>query len=152
MRVQLSTEQGGLIETEGFWINLNAQSGMPARITESFEQMLGSTAENKKLRWKPMITETPGENDHNVPFPLRSVDIDLLGHVNNAVYLQAVEDVLTHRPELTAIPTRTAIEYLAPTAPDSDLQLAVRHEDKSFTAWFAIDGKTHAQARVAPLD
>ncbi|MBD8507827.1 hypothetical protein HT102_15160 [Hoyosella sp. G463] len=152
MRVRLSTPTGGLIETEGFWINLSPTSGMPTRITDGFEKMLGSTAETQRLRWRSWITETPLERDTRAAFPIRAVDIDLLGHVNNSIYLQAVEEVLHHRPELQSVPTRTAIEYLAPIPPDAEVELAIRQDEKAFITWFTVNGKTSAQAKVAPLD
>lgn len=151
MRVRLSTEGGGLVETEAFWININPKTGAPTRIAESFEQMLGQTALDHRVRWKQWLTDSPDTADSTSSFPLRSTDIDVMAHVNNAVYLHAVDAALAQRPELRDLPTRTVIEYLAPIAPDEAVELRTRHGEKEIRIWFTVGGAVRTQAAVAPL-
>ncbi|MBB3037670.1 acyl-[acyl-carrier-protein] thioesterase [Hoyosella altamirensis] len=151
MRVRMTTDDGGLVETEGFWINFNAETLRPARITDRFEKLLSGTALTSRLRWQQWISDSPGPDDAVTPFPLRSTDIDVMAHVNNAMYLQAVDAALRTRPELHEVPTRTVIEYLVPIAPDDDVLLRTRHGEKDLTIWFTVGGKVHAQAMVLPL-
>ncbi|MCW4351931.1 thioesterase [Hoyosella sp. YIM 151337] len=151
MRARLSTANGGLIETEGFWININPNTGLPTRITEQFEALLGETALSNRVRWKQWITASPGPEDESAPFPLRSTDIDVMAHVNNAVYLHAVDAALRARPELHDTATRTVIEYLAPVAPDEKVELRTRHSSDDVHLWFVVDGNVRAQAAVLPL-
>ncbi|WP_171018673.1 acyl-ACP thioesterase domain-containing protein [Rhodococcus sp. Q] len=153
MRVQLTSDKGARIETEGFWINLNPDTGMPTRISDSTLELLATTTDESRLRWKAWLDQDAPAPD-GVPdaaFPLRSTDLDPLGHVNNAAYLHAVEEHVTARPDLLAAPHRLVIEYRAPITAGEHLALRRRDDDESSTVWFVVNGESRATARMARL-
>ncbi|MDG3009153.1 4-hydroxybenzoyl-CoA thioesterase [Rhodococcus sp. D2-41] len=152
MRVDVDSDGGTDIRTEGFWINISPDTGMPTRMADEFiEPLLEHTTEHR-LRWHRRLTaakpeaEAPGVQV--TPFPLRFTDVDLLGHVNNAVYWHAVEEHLSDRPDLMAAPHRATIEYLSPVLGTDSLRLWVAHGDAAVDLWFEVDGELRAQARV----
>ncbi|MEO9221375.1 MAG: acyl-ACP thioesterase domain-containing protein [Mycobacteriaceae bacterium] len=146
-RVQLASTSGGLIETEGFWINYSPQTQRPARLGPEFAASIGGSTDNHRLRWRRWLhDESPA--GPITPFPLRSSDFDPSRHVNNAVYLAAVEDQLATRPELLARPYRATIEYLKPIVPGAQLSLRTRHDHRGFLVWFLVDGETYAIAAL----
>ncbi|WP_327114967.1 thioesterase [Nocardia sp. NBC_01730] len=154
MRVQVCGTRGGLMETEAFLIHFGTESGVPARMSDRFmAPMLASTTEHR-LRWKAALTapmppaDEPGVQTR--PFPLRVTDIDLLDHVNNAVYLSAVEEILADHAELKSGPHRTVIEYAKPVRFGDDLQLIARRTGSSLDLWFAIGAESRAVARITP--
>ncbi|MGO4617036.1 acyl-[acyl-carrier-protein] thioesterase [Nocardia sp. 2YAB30] len=154
MRVQVCGTQGGLMETEAFLIHFGTESGVPARMSDRFmAPMLASTTEHR-LRWKAALTDPmppaaePGVQTR--PFPLRVTDIDLLDHVNNAVYLSAVEEILADHAELKSGPHRTVIEYMKPVRFGDDLQLVARRTGSSLDLWFAVGAEARAVARITP--
>ncbi|MEU4344946.1 acyl-ACP thioesterase domain-containing protein [Nocardia sp. NPDC023852] len=154
MRVQVCGTRGGLMETEAFLIHFGTESGVPARMSDRFmAPMLASTTEHR-LRWKAALTDPmPPADEPGVqtrPFPLRVTDIDLLNHVNNAVYLSAVEEVLADHAELKSGPHRTVIEYTKPVRFGDDLQLIARRAGSSLDLWFAVGSKSRAIARITP--
>ena len=57
MRVQIEGEAGALIETEGFWIHISGETGMPTRIDDGFIERLGESAEEHRLKWKRWLVE-----------------------------------------------------------------------------------------------
>ena len=56
-----------------------------------------------------------------MPWPLRATDVDLHGHVNNAVHWQAVEHVLP-----TTGPLRAELDYRQPIDLGDEIELLVR--------------------------
>ena len=150
MRVDIDGEEGGRVETEAFWININPENGMPTRIGDRLEQeLMGRTTEHR-LRWRPLLTESAPDLD-GVPFPLRSTDIDPMRHLNNTVYLHAVEGLLSERPCLQAAPHRMIIEYLRPIARGAAVAIRSRDDEDGLAVWFMVDGVDHARARVLAL-
>ncbi|WP_024802059.1 acyl-[acyl-carrier-protein] thioesterase [Nocardia sp. BMG51109] len=158
MRVRITSANGGLIETAGFWININESTNMPTRISDEGMARLGRTAEEHRLRWRPWLTDaTPVESDTDLPFPVRATDIDQYNHVNNAVYWQAVEHFLVDYPKLVAGPHRAVIEYIAPVLSRQHISVRSRYEPGDRTGhpllrlWFVVGGDTTTTVRIGPL-
>ncbi|MFI9507754.1 acyl-[acyl-carrier-protein] thioesterase [Nocardia sp. NPDC052566] len=152
MRVQISGSKGGLVETEAFLIHFGTESGVPARMSDAFmAPMLASTTEHR-LRWQAVLTDPVPDSDvKELPFPLRVADIDLLDHVNNAIYLSAVEEVLAAHPDLMATPHRVIIEYAKPLKTGESVRLVSRRTDADLDIWIAVDDEARATARVSSL-
>ena len=70
---------------------------------------------------------------------MRATDLDLLGHVNNAIALAAVEDSLV-RDE--GFPRRLEVEYRDAIEPDDDVQL-VRAPGRM---WLVAGGRVRVSA------
>ncbi|MBF6079470.1 acyl-[acyl-carrier-protein] thioesterase [Nocardia beijingensis] len=158
MRVRITSGNGGLIETEGFWINISESTGMPARISDEGLAYLARTSTEHRLRWRPYLTDaTPPESDTDLPFPVRATDIDQYNHVNNACYWQAVEQFLVEYPKLLAGPHRAVIEYVAPVLARQHVSVRSRYEpgDRSgqpvLRLWFVVGGTTTTVVRIMPL-
>lgn len=151
MRVQVRSDKGALIETEGFWIKINRDTGMPARISDGTLTLLGSHTEENRLRWQSWLTEPVPADGPDTPFPLRSTDLDPLEHVNNAAYLHAVEDHAASRADLLSGPHRLVIEYRSPITGGEHLSIRRREDDDAITLWFLVDGEARATARLARL-
>ncbi|AXK87636.1 acyl-[acyl-carrier-protein] thioesterase [Nocardia farcinica] len=158
MRVRITSGNGGLIETEGFWINISESTGMPARISDEGLSYLAKTTDEHRLRWRPYLTDaTPPESDTDLPFPVRATDIDQYNHVNNACYWQAVEQFLVEYPKLVAGPHRAVIEYVAPVLARQHISVRSRYEPGDRTGrpqlrlWFVVGGTTTTVVRIMPL-
>ncbi|PTR31339.1 acyl-ACP thioesterase [Rhodococcus sp. OK519] len=155
MRVQLTTEEDALIETEGFWINIGADSGMPARISDGLLESLGRSTDEHRLRWKPWLPAGPPDaddrEDRERAFHLRATDIDPFNHVNNTTYWHAVEECLADRPDLIAAPYRAVVEHLSPIFARDHVRLHAETDDSSLSVWFLVEGEVRAVARVGRL-
>lgn len=150
MRVRIENDKGALVETEAFWININAASMVPGRMTDHFQALLAESAVDQKLRWRSWLTEPEGEVAEYA-FPLRECDIDIFEHVNNAVYFAAVEEHLARRPDLRSTPRRAVLEYNAPIQPAEPVVLRVADTAEGFSMAFTVQGRTRALARVTPF-
>ncbi|MFW0783889.1 acyl-ACP thioesterase domain-containing protein [Gordonia sp. CPCC 206044] len=142
-RFNTDARDPGLIETEAFWINVNDQ-GMPSRITDSMLEMLSEMTDEHRLRWKSMNPDkAPDPADVELPdrvHVLRSTDFDPFKHLNNAAYLEAVEDELVDHADLVDVPHRAVIEYLRPIVPGVPITLRRVREDDRLLMWMLIPG------------
>ena len=163
MRVRLTAEHrdgpdddgprpDGLVETEAFWINVNAH-GVPARISDEGFATLSATTETHRLRWAAMTTPPPAgspgpDQPEDRPHILRSTDFDLLQHVNNAAYLDAVEDELVDHQDLLRQRHRVVIEYSHPVVPGSSMTIRRRRSGHRLQMWMTVDDRVAATVTV----
>jgi acyl-ACP thioesterase len=86
------------------------------------------------------LPPTPAEAVRHV-IRVRPQDVDPMNHVNNAAYLDYLEETLLDAgPEgprtIAALPRRVRLEYLAPAAPAEQLTGAAwRLEDQAGPGW-----------------
>jgi acyl-CoA thioesterase FadM len=108
------------------WVTIDGH-GRPTRVPVEFSIQFAA----------PERTFVPGR----VPLPappataalhhstVRPQDLDPMGHVNNAAYLDYLEEALLERPtgrrDVAALPRRLRIEYLAAAAPGDELSGAI---------------------------
>ncbi|MFF0543394.1 acyl-[acyl-carrier-protein] thioesterase [Nocardia thailandica] len=157
-RVRITSGNGGLIETEGFWINLSESSNLPSRISDEGLAYLSRSTEEHRLRWRPYLTDpAPRESDTDLPFPVRATDIDQFNHVDNTCYWQAVEQFLVDYPKLVAGPHRAVIEYTAPVLAREHITVRSRYEPGDRTGkpvlrlWFVVGGVTTTVVRLCGI-
>ncbi|MFM9378340.1 acyl-[acyl-carrier-protein] thioesterase [Gordonia sp. VNK21] len=131
----------GLVETEAFWINVNDQ-GLPSRICDETLELLGEMTDVDRLRWKAMNPEKAPEHGDRPDreHVLRVSDFDPFRHLNNAAYLEAVEDELADHAELLDGPHRLVIEYLRPIVPQTPITVRRMRIDDCLFLWLLIPG------------
>jgi acyl-ACP thioesterase len=113
-RWSLTGDDGGRIEVDSVWIHLDAEQ-RPARI-EDFG-VYTESAGDRHVSTKLTLPDPPSDG-LRTPWPLRATDVDLHGHVNNAVHWQAVEHVLPMTGRL-----RAELDYRRPIDLGEELQL-----------------------------
>ncbi|TDZ96102.1 acyl-[acyl-carrier-protein] thioesterase [Mycobacteroides salmoniphilum] len=141
MRVRLDGRDGGLVESEAFWIHVSRETQGPARIEDDFLATVASTTDVDRLRWKPY--NKPGSRDTATDirdFPVRFTDMDLFDHMNNSVYWSIVEDHLSRHPELLSAPYRVSIEHDSAVALGDKLEIITNvYEDGTA---FGVPGRS----------
>lgn len=150
MRVRLDGSEGGRIETEGFWINMNKDTLTPSLVTDELFERFATTTENTRLKWRPWLPG-PASGDVVTPFALRHTDIDHFRHVNNTVYWHAVHEMLALYPDVVGARYRSVVEYRKPIAlgESVDIHSTVRDGDVRF--WFVVDGDVRAAGLLRNL-
>ena len=108
-RTTIRGERGARIEAAALWVHVDLATGKPARIGAEFEERYAAAHGGRTVSSK-LVHDDPPVGAPGTPFPLRSVDVDLMGHVNNAVYWGVVEDRLGHSGRLQA-PVRVEVEH-----------------------------------------
>ena len=71
IRVRIDGGQGGLIESEAFWININRDTGMPSRLSDDFLDELQRTTDVHRLRWTPCLRPGGREDAERPERPAR---------------------------------------------------------------------------------
>jgi acyl-ACP thioesterase len=146
-RWSLAGDAGGRIEVDSVWIHLGPDQ-RPARI-ESFgiyAEATGGRSVTTRLELAPPPDEAPRS-----PWPLRSTDVDVHGHVNNAVHWQAVEDVARRSGIDLATPLAAELDYRDPLDLSDSLELSSAPADGGVSIGFHVDGMVRAVARIGPL-
>jgi acyl-ACP thioesterase len=142
-RWSLVGDAGGRIEVDSVWIHLDAGAN-PARIGDF--GVYADAAAGRPVSTKLALPDPP-EGAERVAWPLRATDVDLHGHVNNAVYWQAVEHALRDRDR----PLRAELDYRRPIDLGDELELLVSDDSGCVDVGFAVRDDVRAVARVAPI-
>ena len=139
-RYTLRGDQGGHIEAESIWIHLDVNL-RPLRLDDGFLSTYGPSAQGRRASTR--LTLPAPSVEANGEWPLRAVDIDRLGHVNNAAYWAPVEEVWAGRlgGRLHAV-----MEYRKPIDRGERVRLA--HEGDLL--WLLVDGDVRSAARLDP--
>ncbi len=150
MRVRIEGERGGLVETEAFLININPDTMQPGRMTDTFmAPMLAHTTEHR-LRWRAALAPAPADGSPVERFHLRVTDFDRMGHLNNAVYWEALEQVLADRSAGHELPYRAIVEHVGAVLSGDEVWLRSWDDGPACCAQLEVGGEARALARVEP--
>jgi acyl-ACP thioesterase len=145
-RWSLEGDRGGRVEVDSVWIHLGPEQ-RPARI-ESFgvyAEATGGRAVSTRLELPAPPAEAPRST-----WALRSTDVDLHGHLNNAVYWQAVEDVARREGVDLAAPSVAELDYRDPIDLADRVDLATSRAGEAVSLGFCVGDAVRAVARVGP--
>ena len=143
-RWSVAGDAGGSIEVDSVWIHLDAQAN-PARI-EGFG-VYAEAAGGRHVSTKLELPVPPADAGRR-RWSLRAADVDLHGHVNNAVHWQAVEELLPTLGVDPRGPIRAELDYHGPIDLGEEVDLLVGGDG---VVAFGVDGAVRAVARVGPL-
>jgi acyl-ACP thioesterase len=144
-RWSVAGDRGGRIEVDSVWIHLDADAN-PARI-EHFG-VYAEAAGGRPVSTKLELPDPPSGADR-IPWALRAADIDLHGHVNNAVYWQAVEELLSPLGVDPRGPFRAELDYRRPIDLGESIELAPFDDDgASAFAFVANSSEVRAVTRL----
>ena len=141
-------DAGGRIEIDSVWIHLGPDQ-RPARIGEFGPY--GLAAAGRPVSTKLELPDPP-ENVARVPWALRSTDLDANGHVNNAVYWQAVEDWCAGEGMDASSRHRVELDYRDPIDLEDRVDLATftgKNGDRCVA--FVVGDRVRAVAAVGAL-
>jgi acyl-ACP thioesterase len=146
-RWSVAGDGGGRIEVDSVWIHLGPD-GLPARI-EDFG-VYSAAADGRRVSTRAELPEPPPGSRRSA-WPLRATDADLHGHVNNAVYWQAIEHVLDKTGPNPARPLRARLDYREPIDVEDGLELAASGGADRLEIGFVVKGRVKAVASVERL-
>jgi acyl-ACP thioesterase len=146
-RWSISGDRGGRVEVDSVWIHL-APNGVPARI-EDFG-LYAAAADGRRVSTRTALPE-PSATSPRLAWPLRATDIDLHGHVNNAVYWQAVEHLVATTGPDARRPLRARLDYREPVDLGDELELTTSRGSDHLAIGFVVGERVKAVASVAAL-
>jgi acyl-ACP thioesterase len=145
-RISVAGDRGGRIEVATIWVALDRESNAPRRVPAGFEELYGESAQGRHIR--PTLFH-PGPSSEAVeqPWTFRAVDIDLLDHVNNAVYWVPLEERFAAEGHTPVVPCRGEAEYRQAIEPGDRIHVLADDHDDGFAHWF-VDDEDRVKASV----
>ncbi len=133
-----------LVQASAVWVAVARDSGGTVPLGPGFRQVYGPSAQGRKVSAR-LFHSGPAPDLTGRPWPLRSVDFDTAGHVNNSVHWAAVEDALAGAGWL---PASAEIEYPRPVLPGREPALIAERADGRLQAWLTDGPDVLASARL----
>jgi len=93
-RTSIEGERGGRIEVAALWVHVDLESGRPKKLTPEFDAFYLEATAGREVNARLHHPDLPPVADERTLWHPRFADFDVLGHVNNAIYLAMVEEVL----------------------------------------------------------
>ena len=133
------------VEVSSLWVHLGPDD-RPAPLPADFQAAYGEATGGRTVSARLRHRAGPGPDATARPWPLRSSDLDVLEHVNNAATWQAVEDELWRRG---VAPARAELEYREALDPGDEVVLRSEVAEGSVRLWLTVGDGVRASAVVA---
>ena len=145
-RTSAGGERGGLIEAECIWVHLSRE-GRPQRFGGNFDAVYGHSTNGRRISPRLELPDPPASAERT-PWPLRRPDMDVLGHLNNAAYWEAVEETAARKGHDLAAPLEAVLEYRRPIDLEDEVELLYSTQADGFRLAFAASGSISAVASL----
>jgi acyl-ACP thioesterase len=133
-------------EAIALWVHLQPDGLRPQPLPAGFDAVYGPSAMGRRVRARLRHPAEPPAEASARPWHFRGADLDMAGHVNNAVYWEALEDELVAREPEAGLDAE--IEHRAPADAGAATVLAAGP-----MRWIADPaGTVVATLTAAPLD
>jgi acyl-ACP thioesterase len=93
-RSTVSVSGEAAVEAVALWVHLDPDGAHPRPLPDGFESVYGGAAAGRRVRARLRHPAAPPDGASARPWRFRAADLDIAGHVNNAVYWQVVEEEL----------------------------------------------------------
>ncbi|MGP8159823.1 MAG: acyl-[acyl-carrier-protein] thioesterase [Candidatus Dormibacteria bacterium] len=138
---------GGRLEAAVLWAAVDSVSGRPAQLSDLFHRIWGAGSGARPVSAR-LLHPAPPPVAEGRRWAIRTTDLDVMGHVNNAVHWEAVEDELARRLP-GRIPVAAECEYRIPLDLGTHVRVVSEVDAGSLRIWLVSDGGVHASALVS---
>ena len=140
-RTTITGDADGEVEVVSLWVHLDPISGRPTPLTEEEIAVWGESTAGRKVTAR-LRHPGPEAVEDSFAWSFRRTECDLAGHINNAAYLQPLEEELLQGGDLESIDVE--IEYRSPAQAGDKLVLC-----RGTRRWIVTPGgETHASLIV----
>jgi acyl-ACP thioesterase len=145
-RTDLELDGAVFARAAALWVLVDPATGRPIPLGAGFDAVYGEAAGGRRvpqrLRHDPPPADARGE-----PWPLRMTDFDVLGHVNNAVYWEPVEELLArHAPRRRV--ARAELEFRGGLDPADAVEVIAVPNGDELRLWLTVGADVRASAFV----
>jgi acyl-ACP thioesterase len=109
-RTTIACDGEPLVEAVALWVHLDPASGRPTPITQEELEIYARGTSGRRIKGR-LRHPPPPEDAEPAPWWFRAADLDVAGHVNNAVAWTVLEEELLGGPEPAALDAE--VEYRA---------------------------------------
>jgi acyl-ACP thioesterase len=148
-RISVVGQAGGSIDAATTWVHLDPSTGRPKRVPSGFEELYGEASGGRRVKAR-LVHPDPPDDAPRMAWALRFTDFDVLSHVNNAAYWEAVEEALAGRRQLRA-PLRAEVEHRTAIERGATVDVVTHDDGDDLSVWLVADGAVAASARVQPI-
>jgi acyl-ACP thioesterase len=152
-RTSITGSRGGRIETAALWIHVDVETGRPLRHSDAFLAAYEEAVAGRTISSRLVHPDPPSGTalDRGPAWHVRRSDLDVLGHVNNAVYWAVVEESFDIEAK-SQLPFRAELEYRGGLDGDSTATVLVLGESLWITSGITSGDDVVATALVGYLD
>jgi len=140
-RTSIVGDAGGSIEAVSLWVQIDVDSGRPARLGDEFLACYGEAAAGRVVSSKLSLPGPPSDARHG-NWSFRATDLDPFDHVNNAAQWSLLESL----DEFADRRGVAELEYLAPVGLGT-MELLVA----GTSAWLLVGDRTASAYRWTPI-
>jgi acyl-ACP thioesterase len=151
-RTSIVSAGGRRIEAAALWVHVDLKTMKLKPLPEDFVPLVEESSGGRRIRATLRVGKgLPTADWDALPtMQVRATDIDAVGHMNNAVYWEAVEQEFTDRGG-PVLPLHATVEHHAAIAPDQEVRIARLVEHDRTVLRHLVDGGTMASAiEIAP--
>jgi acyl-ACP thioesterase len=143
------------VQASAVWAAVNRADGRPVPLSAEFLEVYGESAGGRAVSARlshprPVMAVPDGDGAGSSPrptvWPVRAVDFDTAGHVNNAVHWAVVEEELAAR---AFVPSLAEVEYHRAILPGCTPELITERRDGVTVIWMLNAGRMLASARLS---
>jgi len=138
-----------LVASEAIWVLIDRTTGRPRRLGEEFFTCFGPSARGRVVAPRLGLTLPDEPPEDTIDVELRFADLDVMGHVNNAIYLALLEESLARRHEMLPNELRLRIEFLSSLGAPGTATLA-RYAGRPALVQMSQDDRTAAVVEWFP--
>lgn len=157
-RLCVSGSEGARYEAATLWICIDPTSGRPRELTDQFHAIYGPSAQGRSVKARLTIPKPADSGEIQASagtvsrwtWPLRAVDLDTLGHVNNAAYWAVIEEVLY--AEDRSAPYRALLEYSGGVEYGDDVSILSVIDGEAATHHWFVDGRDAPAAAASIVE
>lgn len=122
----LSLDGEPMVDAASLWVHIDKDTMQPSRVPADVAETLVPSSDGRKVNARLILKDDDFATDSAVssPWPLRFVDFDTVGHMNNAAYWEPIEENLASRRDLRA-PMRAVVEHVIQVDPGASVDLLV---------------------------
>jgi acyl-ACP thioesterase len=147
-RTTLALGGAPVVETVAIWVYVDRR-GRPARLGDWFFDHYGDASNGRRVSGRLRLPP-PADGLTSRPWPVRTTDFDVLRHMNNAAYWEAVEDELA-RLAPGRLPANAELEHRAAIEPGEPVEVRSMLDGDQLSVWITVRGEARAAAQVGLL-
>jgi acyl-ACP thioesterase len=146
---------GLLVEAVALWVFIDRENGRPLPLDDNFHRIYAEAAAGRRVSGR-LGHRRPPPGIATRPWALRESDFDVLDHVNNARYLEAVEDELAARLPGRR-PVRASVEYRGAVERGDAVELAsdvidAGDDHRELAVWLVAGGEVRMSGLVTTVE